>query len=236
MEAYFFSSLIDHDLQVIVFQDYYHISLFSDAPGLQHPTCEQVQSTIERPVAIYQNKVSSRNSTDTRCDIKTAAGKVQDTNCNPVKTTQSREINSVERHTNSYTHAQKKSYSCSTCGKLFTNQYNLTVHIRTHTGEKPYSCKTCGKSFIQKGSLATHSRTHTGEKPYLCMTCGKSFTTPNDLIVHTRTHTGEKPYSCKTCGKSFIQKGNLTAHIRTHTGENLTRVRRAAHHLQLKAS
>ena len=69
-----FSPLIDHDLQVIVFQDYYNISIFSDAPV-----------TIERTAATHQNKVSSRKSANTRCDIKTAAGKVQDTNCNPVK-------------------------------------------------------------------------------------------------------------------------------------------------------
>ena len=146
-----------------------------------------MQSTIERPAATHQNKVSSRNSTDTRCDIKTAAGKVQDTNCNPVKTTQSREINSVERHTNSYTHAQKKSYSCSTCGKLFTNQYNLTVHIRTHTGEKPYSCKTCGKSFTTPSKLTLHSRTHTGEKPYSCTTCGKLFSDSSSFSRHKKS-------------------------------------------------
>ena len=203
-----FSSLIDHDLQVIVFQDYYNISIFSDAPV-----------TIARLAAIHQNKVSSRKNTYTRCDIKTAAGKVQDTNCNPVKTTQSREINSGERHTNSHTHAEKKSYSCSTCGKLFTAQGNLTLHTRTHTGEKPYHCETCGKSFIQNGALATHSLTHTGEKSYSCKTCGKSFITQGKLTVHIRTHTGEKPYSCKMCSKSFTIKSLLTKHIRIHTGE-----------------
>ena len=215
----YFSSLIDHDLQVMVFQDYYHISLFSDAPGLQYPTCSQVQSTIERPAATHQNKVSSRKNTDTRCNIKTAAGKVQDTNCNPVKITQSREINSGEGHTNCHTHAEKKSYSCSTCGKAFTYQSKLTLHTRTHTGEKPYHCETCGKSFTTQGNLTLHTRTHTGEKPYHCETCGKSFIQNGALATHSLTHTGEKPYSCKTCGKSFTTQGKLTVHIRTHTGE-----------------
>ena len=190
-----FSPLIDHDLQVIVFQDYYNISIFSDAPV-----------TIERTAATHQNKVSSRKSTDTRCDIKTAAGKVQDTNCNPVKTTQSREINSGERHTNSHTHAVKKSYSCSTCGKLFTTQSNLTLHTLTHTSEKAYFCETCGKLFSRKELLTTHIRIHTGEKPYICATCGESFARKDKLTTHTHTHTGEKPYSYKTCGKSLCRR------------------------------
>ena len=154
----YFSSLIDHDLQVMVFQDCYHNSLFSDAPGLQYPTCSQVQSTIERSAATHQNKVSCRDSTDTRCDIKTDAGKVQDTNCNPVKTTQSREINSGERHTNCHTHAEEKSYCCSTCGKGFTYQSKLTLHTRTHTGEKPYSCTTCGKLFSDSSSFNRYKK------------------------------------------------------------------------------
>ena len=162
-----------------------------------------MQSTIEGPAATHQNKVLSCNSTDTRCDIKTAAVKVQDINCNPVQTTQSREINSGERHTNSYTYTGEKPYSCFTCGKLFTTQSNLTLHTLTHTSEKAYFCETCGKLFSRKELLTAHIRIHTGEKPYICETCGESFARKDKLTAHSRTHTGEKPYSCKTCGKSL---------------------------------
>ena len=153
---------------------------------MQYSTCSQEQSTIERSVATHQNKVSSRDSTNTRCDIKTAAGKVQDTNCNPVKTTQSREINSGEHHTNSHTHAEKKSYSCSTCGKLLPTQSRLTVHTRTHTGEKPYCCVTCGKSFTTQNGLTVHIRTHTGEKPSSCTICGKLLSLVSALSIHKK--------------------------------------------------
>ena len=119
-----------------------------------------MQSTIERSAATHQNKASSRKSTNTRCVIKTAAGKVQDTNCNPIRITQSRVINSSKCHTSSLIQTGEMSYSCTTCGKSFTQKHILTRHTRIHTGEKPYSCTTCGKLFSRKDVLANHIRTH----------------------------------------------------------------------------
>uniref|UniRef100_A0A3P8SEM6 C2H2-type domain-containing protein n=1 Tax=Amphiprion percula TaxID=161767 RepID=A0A3P8SEM6_AMPPE len=80
----------------------------------------------------------------------------------------------------------------------------MKKHHRIHAGIKPYSCSSCGKSFSQICVLKHHERiTHTGERPYPCGICGKSFTQNGSLKIHMRTHTGERPYSCKTCGKSF---------------------------------
>ncbi|XP_077148197.1 oocyte zinc finger protein XlCOF7.1-like isoform X1 [Ranitomeya variabilis] len=116
-------------------------------------------------------------------------------------------------------HIVEKPYSCSECGKRFTNKSHLASHERGHTGEKPYSCSECGKRFTNKSNLVRHVRSHTGEKPFSCAECGKCFTNTSDLVKHERIHTGVKPYSCSECGKCFITKAKLKDHQRSHTGQ-----------------
>jgi uncharacterized C2H2 Zn-finger protein len=72
-------------------------------------------------------------------------------------------------------------YECTTCGKAFKSNSELTRHLRVHSGDKPYSCDTCGIVFATSGALSRHLRVHSGDKPYSCDTCGKAFADSSNL-------------------------------------------------------
>lgn len=41
--------------------------------------------------------------------------------------------------------ATSNKHKCKFCGKRFSSDSALKIHIRSHTGERPFVCEECGK-------------------------------------------------------------------------------------------
>lgn len=126
---------------------------------------------------------------------------------------------SLSSHIKSEHLGMKKTYSCPTCGKTFSQIRSYRQHANVHAGIRPYTCEVCGKSFTYDKSLKEHRYMHDTVRRFQCTVCQKAFRQQTCLLIHMKTHKEKKDHICSVCGREFTQKQSLLRHERIHTGK-----------------
>ncbi|XP_028328578.1 sal-like protein 1 [Gouania willdenowi] len=60
-------------------------------------------------------------------------------------------------------------HGCRFCGKMFSSDSGLQIHLRSHTGERPYQCPVCLSRFTTRGNLKVHFLRHREQNPELSL-------------------------------------------------------------------
>lgn len=117
------------------------------------------------------------------------------------------------------TEKASKTYTCDTCGKVFSIRSDYHDHIRAH-GTKRFQCKTCFKWFARKPVLNRHELRHQGiQERVPCDRCSLDFNCRAALLRHIAgVHEKRREFVCTICGHQFSQKTGLQAHQTVHSG------------------
>ncbi|XP_032421541.1 sal-like protein 1 [Xiphophorus hellerii] len=65
--------------------------------------------------------------------------------------------------------ASRLQHVCRFCGKVFSSDSALQIHLRSHTGERPYQCPVCFSRFTTRGNLKVHFLRHREQNPELSL-------------------------------------------------------------------
>lgn len=77
-----------------------------------------------------------------------------------------------------------KSFPCTLCKYISSNETNLVRHTRKHTGEKPFGCHICDKRFARTDHLKSHLQTHGRLLPFYCKICRRQFSLKHKKDAH----------------------------------------------------
>ncbi|KAM8967779.1 zinc finger protein ZFAT [Pelodytes ibericus] len=148
----------------------------------------------------------------------------------------------LQVHLRIHTELEKKTYSCPSCEKSFSDDRLIKSHIQTHhpdvsatllsevlgrkvqlkglIGKRAVKCPYCDSCFMKNGSdLQRHIWAHEGLKPFKCTVCDYAARSKSNLKAHMNRHSTEKTHLCDMCGKKFKSKGTLKSHKLLHTAD-----------------
>ena len=110
---------------------------------------------------------------------------------------------------------------CDICGKVFSKNSSLKVHLCSHKGKQ---CPHCFKVLKSHSHFNVHLKNHNalttrkrGKKYHHCGNCDYRSLNKNTLEAHiNKVHLNIRPFVCEICQKGFYKKSNLTQHFVTH--------------------
>ncbi|XP_055007554.1 sal-like protein 1 [Boleophthalmus pectinirostris] len=89
--------------------------------------------------------------------------------------------------------SSRNSMPTSVSNSQHTQQLASEADSASTSGRLLHVCRFCGKSFSSDSALQIHLRSHTGERPFQCPVCFSRFTTRGNLKVHFLRHREQNP-------------------------------------------
>ena len=96
-------------------------------------------------------------------------------------------------------HRKTKNFTCESCAASFYSKTQLTNHcLRNHTQGEDQPCPECGKVFSNELSLKLHLRNVHQPVKSMCSQCGKEYPNEVSLKKHIQCVHEKMRYSRKT--------------------------------------
>ena len=91
-----------------------------------------------------------------------------------------------------------KARTCDSCGKSFSNPYNLQRHINAvHEGRRDFICNICKKAYPEKRNLQAHiSTVHERCRDHRCKYCDKTLASN---ISRVKSHWLANDHNVQRC-------------------------------------